>query len=227
LQNAEQPNVPCHEAAPREVHETLLKQLHHECDTNNNVKGFNKFLTKFFPKDWTCCETTENKARIMLAVGPQSAGCRQFCGRVFERTGIVVDDDDMTGLFLRSEDSETLWQQLHRRTECVKTNRMRVMHEKLREGVEKLKADNAKALGCESGMIARFGFLSTPQISLTMLMISNSKTACLSFLFKIHNFHHFVQPATCSFGSYISAPTADLAGRPFLMQPLAHFTPCT
>jgi hypothetical protein len=144
------------------LEETLLKQLNHEHDTNN-VEGFNEFLKKFLPKDRTHCQTMENKARIMLlAVGQQSMGHRQpFWGRVFELTRIeVTNEDNMTRLFfLRSEDAEKLWSQLHQQSKnCAKTNRMRDVHEKLREGFEKLKEDNAKALlGHQFGMMGPGG----------------------------------------------------------------------
>jgi hypothetical protein len=59
------------------MEEEKLRQLFHRYDTNT-VEGFNKFLTKFLPKDRTYCQTIENKARTMLAAGLQSVGCRQF-----------------------------------------------------------------------------------------------------------------------------------------------------
>jgi hypothetical protein len=64
------------------MEETKLCQLYHQYNTNN-VKGFNKFLTKFLPKDKTYCQTIENRARSMLAMGLQSIGYRQFYQRIF------------------------------------------------------------------------------------------------------------------------------------------------
>jgi hypothetical protein len=138
------------------MEESKLRQLFHTYDTNT-VEGFNKFLTKFLPKDRTYCQTIENKARTMLAAGLQSVGYRQFYERVFSLTGIKMRDDDITNLFLRSEDSQKMWRTLHRREESVKITRMRTLYKKLREGVEKLKADNAKQLGYESGMMGPGG----------------------------------------------------------------------
>ena len=132
--------------------ETKLRQLWHQYDTNN-VEAFNKFLTKFLPKDKTYCQTIENKARSMLAVGLQSVGYRQFYARVFSRTGIEVLEDDITSLFLRKEDADKLWRQLSRRKENVKIARMRDQYRKLRDGVAKLKADNTKALSYGQGMM--------------------------------------------------------------------------
>jgi len=106
------------------MEETKLRQLWHQYDTNV-VEGFNKFLTKFLPKDKTYAQTIENKARSMLAVGLQSVGYRQFYSRVFARTGIDIVENDITGLFLRKEDADKLWRQLHRRKENVKIEQMR------------------------------------------------------------------------------------------------------
>jgi hypothetical protein len=94
----------------------------------------------------------------MLAAGLQSIGYRQFYERVFSLTGIKMTNDDITNLFLRSEDSQKLWRTLHRREEPVKITRMRTLYKKLlRDGVEKLKADNAKELGYASGMMGPGG----------------------------------------------------------------------
>jgi hypothetical protein len=133
-----------------------LKQLFHTYDTNL-VEGFNKFLTKFLPKDRTYSQTIENKARTMVAVGLQSIGYRQFYKRVFSLTGIEMCDDDITYLFLRSEDGEKLWRKMNRKIESVKITRMRTLYKKLRDGVEKLKADNAKELGYETNMMGPGG----------------------------------------------------------------------
>ena len=134
------------------MEESKLKQLWHQYDTNL-VEAFNKFLTKFLPKDKTYCQTIENKARSMVAVGIQSIGYRQFYARVFERTGIEVKEDDITGLFLRKEDADKLWRKHRRRKEDVKIARMRDHYRKVKEGVAKLKADNAKALSYAAGMM--------------------------------------------------------------------------
>ena len=80
-----------------------MRQLYHQYDTNND-EGFNKFLTKFLPKDKTYCLTIENKARSMLAVGLQSIGYRQLYAWVFECTGIGLEEDNIMTLFLRDED---------------------------------------------------------------------------------------------------------------------------
>jgi hypothetical protein len=134
------------------MEDSKLRQLWHKCDANN-VEAFNKFLTKFLSKDKTHCQTIENKARSMLAVGLQSVGHRQFYELVFSRTGVVLEEDDMTSLFLRKEDADKLWRKMHRRKESHKITRMRHHHKKLRDGVAKLRADNAKALGYEAGMM--------------------------------------------------------------------------
>jgi hypothetical protein len=62
-------------------------------------------------------------------------------------------EDDITNLFLRSEDSEKLWRKVHRRKETVKITRMQTLYKKLRDGVAKLKVDNAKALAYKTGMM--------------------------------------------------------------------------
>jgi hypothetical protein len=138
------------------IEETKLCQLYHQYDTNN-VEGFNKFLTKFLPKDKTYCQMIENKARSMLAVGLQSIGYRQLYKWVFELTGIPIELDDITSLFLQDEDADKLWRKAHRRKEGIKIIRMREQHHRLREGVEKLKADNARALGYQPGMMGPGG----------------------------------------------------------------------
>jgi hypothetical protein len=72
--------------------EEKLRQLFHGYDTNN-VEGFNKFLTKFLPKDRTYCQTIENKARSMLAVCLQSIGYR----KTYERRGsdgVLEENED-------------------------------------------------------------------------------------------------------------------------------------
>jgi hypothetical protein len=138
------------------MQEDKLRQLFHQYDTNA-VEGFNKFLTKFLPKDRTYCQTIENKARAMLAGGLQSIGYQQFYHRVFSLTGIEIREDDITSLFLRSEDSVKLWSRLHRHKQSVKVTRMRTLYRKLREGVSKMKVDNAKALGYQTGMMGPNG----------------------------------------------------------------------
>jgi hypothetical protein len=138
------------------MEETKLRQLWHEYDTNL-VEAFNKFLTKFLPKDKTYCQTIENKARSMVAAGLQSVGYQQFYSRVFERTGIEMSEDDITGYFLRKEDADKLWRTQYRRKENVKIERMRSQYRKLKEGVEKLKADNRKGLTYDSGMMGPAG----------------------------------------------------------------------
>jgi hypothetical protein len=87
-----------------------LRQLFHLYNTNS-VEGINKFLTEFFPKDRTYRQTIENQARVYLAVGLQSIGYRQVYKRTFELKGIKLMEDDMTSLFLRSEDIMQLWRQ--------------------------------------------------------------------------------------------------------------------
>ena len=90
------------------MEEAKLRQLWHKYDTNL-VEAFNKLLTKVLRKDKTYCQTIENHARCMLAVGIQSVGYRQFYERVFSRTGVAIVKDDITSLFLRKEDSDKLW----------------------------------------------------------------------------------------------------------------------
>jgi hypothetical protein len=136
--------------------ETKLRQLWHRYDTNL-VEAFNKFLTKFLPKDKTYCQTIENKARSMVAVGIQSIGYQQFYSRVFERTGIGMFDNDITGLFLRKEDADKLWRKLRRRKESVKIERMRKLYRDLKEGVRKQVADNRKEMSYEAGMMGPDG----------------------------------------------------------------------
>jgi hypothetical protein len=139
------------------MEETKLRQLYHQYDTNN-VEGFNKFLTKFLPKDKTYCQTIENKARSMLAVGLQSIGYRQLYQRIFKLTRIPIEVDNIKSLFLRDKDTDKLWpRKVHRRKEGIKIIRMREQYRRLREGVEKLKADNAKALRYQPGMMGPGG----------------------------------------------------------------------
>jgi hypothetical protein len=138
------------------MEESKLPQLWHRCDANL-VEAFNEFLTKFLPKDKTCCQTMEKKARSMIAVGLQSIGCRQFCTRAFERTGIQSSEEDITGCFLRKEDADKLWRKLSRRRENVKIERMHKHCRKMKEGVEKLVADNGKDLEHGPGMMGPAG----------------------------------------------------------------------
>jgi hypothetical protein len=105
----------------------------------------------------TYCQTIENKARTMVAAGLQSIGYQQLYEHVFSLTGIQLREDDITSLFLCSEDSEKLWRMLHRRKEYVKISRMRTLYKKLRDGVSKLKVDNGKALGYQTGMMGLGG----------------------------------------------------------------------
>jgi hypothetical protein len=93
----------------------------------------------------------------MSAVGLQSVGCRQFYERVFSRTGVALEEDNMTSLFLRKEDADKLWRKMDRRKESCKITRMRHHCKKLRDGVAKLRADNAEALGHEAGMMGPGG----------------------------------------------------------------------
>ena len=58
------------------LEEENLWEIHHPYDTNI-VEGFNKFLTKFLPKDRTYALTTENKAQIYLAILIDSVGYEQ------------------------------------------------------------------------------------------------------------------------------------------------------
>jgi hypothetical protein len=105
------------------MEESKLRQLFHQYYDTNNVERFNKFLTKFLPKDRTYCQTIENKVRALLAAGLQSIGYRKFYERVFALTGIDVQEDDITSLFLRSEDADKLFRLIHtRRKESVKIN---------------------------------------------------------------------------------------------------------
>jgi anaerobic ribonucleoside-triphosphate reductase len=76
---------------------------------------------------------------------------------VFQLTGIALDHDGITSLFLRDEDADKLWRKLHRRKEAIKINQMREQYRKLCEGVDKLKVDNAKALGYQPGMLGPGG----------------------------------------------------------------------
>jgi hypothetical protein len=75
-----------------------LRQLYHQYDTNN-VEGFNKFSMNFLPKDRTYCQTIENKARSLLAIGLQSIGYRKLYHHVVALAGISLRDDDITNLF--------------------------------------------------------------------------------------------------------------------------------
>jgi hypothetical protein len=136
------------------MEESKLRQLFHRYDTNT-VEGFNKFLTKFLPKDRTYCQTIENQARTMLAVSLQSIGYRQFYQRVFALTGMNLEEDGITNIFLRSEDSEKLWRTIHCGKESVKRTRMRTLYQKLRNGRLKLTADNA--LCYQTGMMGPGG----------------------------------------------------------------------
>jgi hypothetical protein len=54
------------------MEDTKLQQLSHQDDTNR-VEGFNKFLTKFLPKDRAYCQTIENQAREMFCCRPPAA----------------------------------------------------------------------------------------------------------------------------------------------------------
>ncbi len=83
----------------------------------------------------------------------QSVGCTEFYQRIFELTGIETVKDDVTRLFLCSEDQDKLNREAHRRKKSAKTRRMRDQFKKTKEGVEKLKKDNEQALSCESGMM--------------------------------------------------------------------------
>jgi hypothetical protein len=143
------------------MEESKLRQLWRRYDANL-VEAFNKFLTKFLPKDKTCCQTMENKARSMITVGRQSIGYLQFCTRMFERTGIQSSEEDITGCFLRKEDADKLWRKLSRRRENVKIERMRKHCRKMKEGVDKLVADTRKDLACGPGMMGPAGEESDP-----------------------------------------------------------------
>jgi hypothetical protein len=134
------------------MEDAKLRQLFHQRDTQK-VEGFNKLLTKFLHKDKTHCQTIENAARCHLAVGIQSVGCTEFYRRIFELTGVESVEDDVTTLFLGSEDQDKLKREAHQKKKSVKIQRMRDQMKKTREGAEKLKRDNQKALTYESGMM--------------------------------------------------------------------------
>jgi hypothetical protein len=104
--------------------DTKFRQLFHQYDTNN-VEGFNKFSTKFLPKNIMYCQTIENKARSMLAVGLQSIGYQKLYGCVFALMGINLKEEDIANLFFWLQDTEKLWKQLHQHKECVKINWIR------------------------------------------------------------------------------------------------------
>jgi hypothetical protein len=103
------------------------------------------------------CQTIENKTRSMFAIGLQSIGYHQFYKHVFALTGIPLIEDDITGLFLRSQEGQKLWRQLHRYKEYVKITRIRTLYKKLRDGVAKMKVDNTKLLGYKTWMMGSGG----------------------------------------------------------------------
>jgi hypothetical protein len=55
-------------------------------------------------------------------------------------------EDDITNVFLRWEDSEKLRRMLLQRKETAKITWVQTLYKRLRDGVAKLKVDNAKAL---------------------------------------------------------------------------------
>jgi hypothetical protein len=87
------------------MEDAKLRQLFLQCETQK-VEGFNKLLTKFLHKDKTCCQTIEKAAKCHLTVGIQSVGHAKFHRRIFELTGVESVEDDLTSLFLGSEEVE-------------------------------------------------------------------------------------------------------------------------
>jgi hypothetical protein len=73
--------------------------------------------------------------------------------RVFKLTGIGIVKDDVTSLFLRSEDADKVFREIYRQKKTVKVKRMQNHFKKIREGVEKLKKDNARELSYGTGMM--------------------------------------------------------------------------
>jgi hypothetical protein len=95
---------------------------------------------------------------MVAVLGTQSIGCQQLCSHAFERTGVEMLEDDITGLFLCKENGDKLWRKLCRPKESVKIDRMRKLHRKVKEGVTKLAANNrTKELLCKAGMMGPDG----------------------------------------------------------------------
>jgi hypothetical protein len=63
----------------------------------------------------------------------------------------------MMSHFFGTKDTEKLWKRLHCRKEGVKITRMQNHYKKLHDGVAKLKTDNARSLGYETGMMGPGG----------------------------------------------------------------------
>ncbi len=78
----------------------------------------------------------------MIAVGLQSVGYWEFYERVFQLTGITPTKDDITSLFLASEDNDKLYREEYRQRTSVKIRRMREQYRKIRAGLETVSYTN-------------------------------------------------------------------------------------
>ncbi len=136
------------------MEEDKLHQLFHWWDTNA-VKGFNKLITKFLPKDRTFCKTNENLVRIHLAMCLLSIGYEETYRRLFHLTGLSLGE--FNHIYLLAEDQQRRWQRKRRKKLPVKTIRMSNQYKKLREDGKKMIDDRERELTYESGMMGPGG----------------------------------------------------------------------
>lgn len=75
-----------------------LQDVHHPYNTNI-CEGFNKFLTKFIPKNRTMNGTLEYETRLNLAVCINSIGYYETYEQIFEMMGMECSNNLSSFLF--------------------------------------------------------------------------------------------------------------------------------
>ena len=120
-----------------------IKEIHHPWNSNI-VEGFNKFITKFIPKDKQFNQTIEYKSRIHLAVCIDSIGYSSTYDRLFQKLGIKNSHN--LNLFLDSKDKQKLYKRKYRQKVETKRRRLQKYVQKMKIGREKLKRARGKEM---------------------------------------------------------------------------------
>jgi hypothetical protein len=118
------------------------------------VEGFNKFFTKFLPKDRTYGMSIENKVRIHLAICIDSAGCVETYRRLSDKIGVNLGkvDKDMNILL----DVRKLYLRKYRKRLVVRTKKKLIFFKKLWTQATKMVKENRKNLQYGSGISGPF-----------------------------------------------------------------------
>jgi hypothetical protein len=118
------------------------------------VEGFNKFFTKFLPKDRTFGMSIENKVRIHLAICIDSAGYVETYRRLSDKIGVNLGKvhEEMNRIL----DVRKLYLRKYRKRLVVRTKKKLKFFEKLRTQATKMVKENRKNLQYGSGISGPF-----------------------------------------------------------------------